>query len=141
MKKCTAMLLAVLCILSLANCGASSEPDHWSSVSEAILQSPAAKLETAGGQTAYVDGEISLLRTFTSLRLTAVPMEPADGPDDWIYRITFNPSEKVTGTEELVIAFHDAYVQIGTEYYLPEQDVPYQSIMEWVSGKFNYFLG
>ena len=103
-----------------------------------IRESAAAKLELPDGASVFVDSEIALLRGFADLRLREVPLEPGDREEDWRYRITFNPSERVKGAEEIVVSFHDSYVQIGSEYWLPEEGVPYESILEWAALKFDY---
>ena len=88
----------------------------------------------------YVDSEIASLRSFADLNIQESPLEPADSEDDWLYRIVFNPSEKVTGSDEITVSFHKDYVQIDNEYYLPSDGVSYDSILEWAEGKFGYFL-
>ena len=50
------------------------------------------------------------------------------------------PSEKVTGNDEITVSFHEDYLQIDAEYYLPADGVSYESILEWTAGKFDYFL-
>lgn len=105
-----------------------------------IRTAPCAKLETADGQIVYVDSKIDKLSSLADMEIHAAPMEPADEPDDWIYRITFNPSEKVSGSEEIVVSFHETYVQINSEYYLANEGVDFSSILDWAESKFAYFL-
>lgn len=105
-----------------------------------ISEAVAAKFETADGKTVMVDGEIHLLRSMSELEIQQAPMTPADNPDDWIYRITFNPVEKVPNGEEIVVSVHEKYLQIGTEYYLPYGNVDFKSILEWFDGKAAYFF-
>ena len=107
---------------------------------EKIKESPAARMELPEGSSTYVDSEIVTLRSFADLEIQSSPLEPADSEDDWLYRIVFNPSEKVTGTDEVIVSFHKDYVQINTEYYLPADGVSYDSILEWAEGKFDYFM-
>ncbi len=106
-----------------------------------ISEAVAAKFETADGQSVMVDGEIDLLRSMSELDIQQAPMTPADDPEDWIYRITFNPIEKVPNGEEVIVYVHEKYLQIGTEYYLPIGDVSFDSILEWFDGKAAYFIG
>ena len=73
------------------NTGTREYTDGMIKISEAV----AAKFETADGRSVLVDGEIDLLRSMSELEIQQAPMTPADGPEDWIYRITFNPVEKV----------------------------------------------
>ena len=129
-------LLAAVIVISLAACSTSKEK----TVFDYIRESPTAKMELPNGSSTYVDSEIDSLRSFADLRIQPSPLEPADSEDDWLYRIVFNPTEKVTGTKEVIVSFHKDYVQINTEYYLPADGVSYESILEWVEGKFIYFL-
>ena len=123
-------------VISLTACSSNSEK----TVFDKIKESPAAKIELSEGASTYVDSEIASLRSFADLEIQASPLEPADSEDDWLYRIVFNPSEKVTGTDEIIVSFHKDYLQINTEYYLPADGVSYESILEWAEGKFDYFL-
>ena len=106
-----------------------------------ISEAVAAKFETADGRSVLVDGEIDLLRSMSELDIQQAPMTPADDPDDWIYRITFNPVEKVPNGEEIVVSVHEKYMQIENEYYLPYGDFDFESILAWFDGKAAYFFG
>ncbi len=139
MRKRTRIIIGILTIMiafSLAACSSSKEK----TVFDYIRESPTAKMELPDGKITYVDSEIASLRALADLRIQSSPLEPADSEDDWLYRIVFNPSEKVTGTDTIIVSFHKDYVQINTEYYLPAEGVTYDSIIEWVEGKFDYFL-
>lgn len=106
-----------------------------------ISEAVAAKFETADGRFVLVDGEIELLRAMSELDIQQAPMTPADDPDDWIYRITFNPVEKVPNGEEIVVLVHEKYLHIENEYYLPYGNVDFESILSWFDGKAAYFFG
>ena len=105
-----------------------------------ISESVAARFETADGKSVIVDSEIDLLTSLAELEIQAAPMTPADDPDDWIYRITYNPVDKVPNGEEVIVYVHEKYLQIGSEYYLPIGDVSFDSILEWFHGKADYFI-
>lgn len=105
-----------------------------------ISEAVAARFETADGKSVLVDSEIDLLASLAELELQAVPMTPADDPEDWIYRITFNPAEKVPNGEEIVVSVHEKYIQIGAEYYLPKDGVNLDTILDWFDGKAAYFF-
>ena len=105
-------------------------------ISEAVV----AKFETADGQSIMMDGEIDLLRSMSELDIQQAPMTPADNPDDWIYRITFNPAEKVANGEEIVVSVHEKYLHIGSEYYLPYGNIDFESILAWFAEKAAYFF-
>ena len=106
-----------------------------------IKEAVAARFETADGKSVMIDSEIALLTSLAELEIQEAPMTPADDPEDWIYRITFNPIEKVPNGEEVIVYVYEKYLQIGTEYYLPIGDVSFDSILEWFDGKAAYFIG
>ena len=135
-KKVTIFALISVLITALAACTSNEKK----SVFDMIRESPVAKLLLPDGSKTIVDSEISSLHSFADLNIQQSTMEPADKEEDWLYRIIWNPSEKVKGAEEIIVSFHEDYVQINTEYYLPEKDVSYQSILEWAEGKFAYFM-
>ena len=136
MKRLLAMILACL-LLALAGC---AEKPSGKSVMEQIEESPAAKLLRQDGTEILVDSEIALLRGFSALRLHVAPLEPADKEADWLYRIVFNPAKHVREAPEITVSFHKDYVQVGREYYVPDEDVTMDSILEWAAGKCDYFF-
>jgi len=136
MKKLIVTILTLSMILSLAACSSTKDK----SVFDLIKESPAARLELPDGSNCMVDSEIDSLKTIADLRLQAAPMEPSDSESDWLYRIVFNPSEKVKNTEEIILSFHQKYVQIGTEFYLPEEGVNFEDILDLVETKFEKFM-
>ena len=105
-----------------------------------ISESVAARFETADGKSIVIDSEIDLLTSLAELEIQEAPMTPADDPEDWIYRITYNPVDKVPNGEEVIVYVHEKYLQIGSEYYLPIGDVSFDSILEWFDGKAAYFI-
>lgn len=105
-----------------------------------ISESVVARFETADGNSVVVDSEIDLLTSLAELAIQEVPMTPADDPEDWIYRITYNPIDKVPNGEEVIVYVHRKYLQIGSEYYLPIGDVCFVSILDWFDGKAAYFI-
>ena len=137
MKKSILNIITVL-LLGIMLCGCSGKSEN--ETMDEIRNSPMAKLETSSNEMVYVDSEIATLKSFADLEIQAAPIEPADNEEDWIYRITFNPSEKVSGSNEIVVAFHESYIQIGSEFYLPKSGVEYSSILEWIESKVDYFF-
>ena len=107
---------------------------------DTIKHSPAARMELPDGSFAYMDSEISSIYSFADLELMQAPMEPADKESDWLYRIIFNPSEKVTDANEVVVSFHIKYVQINHEFYLTAEGVEFDRVLEWARSKFDYFI-
>lgn len=135
LKKIPLLLLSFLLILALGACNAPADTDPLA----AIRQSPAARLEAPDGTQILVDSEIALLRSFADFRIQPAPLEPADGEEDWLCRIIFNPAETVKGGEEITVSFHRDYLQINSEFYLPEPGVPYDTLLTWAEGKLVYF--
>lgn len=97
-------------------------------------------MELPDGSSVYVDSEIDSIRSFADLDLMASPLEPADNESDWLYRIIFNPSEKVSDANEIIVSFHEKYVQIDSEYYQTPEGVEFESILQWAESKFDYFI-
>lgn len=143
MKKRIVLALCLLMLLSAAACRKAPAPGssgHSKPVFDVIRESAAAKLELPDGSGVFVDSEIASLRSFAEFKLQEAPMEPADSEEDWLYRITFNPAEKVKGGDEYVVSFHQDYVQIGAELYLPEDGTDYGEILAWAEGKFDALM-
>ena len=105
-----------------------------------ISEAVAARFETADGKSVIVESEIALLSSMAELELQRVPMTPADDPEDWIYRITFNPKEKVPNEEEIIVFVHETYLQIGNEYYLPIGDTEFDGILGMFESLAAYFV-
>lgn len=137
MKKLFAVLIMFALAILVTGCSKSRGETVWDS----IKASPAARLELPDGSSVYVDSEIDLIRSFADLDLMAAPLSPADEEGDWLYRIVFAPSEKVKDAGEVVVSFHEKYLQIESEFYLPPQGAEYESILEWASSKFDHFMG
>lgn len=136
MKRIFILLIALTLAFSLIGCSKHSNE----TVFDAIKLSPAAKIELPDGSSAYVDSEIDSIRSFADLELMEASLKPADNESDWLYRIIFNPSEKVKNTDEIIVSFHEKYIQINSEYYLTAEGVPFDGVLEWAESKFDYFI-
>lgn len=136
MKKWVTMLIAFSLAFSITGCTKNNDK----TVLDMIKASPAATMELPDGSSVYVDSEIDSIRSFADLDLMAAPLEPADSESDWLYRIVFNPNDKVMNADEVIVSFHEKYVQIDSEYYLTPEDVEFESILQWVESKFDYFI-
>ena len=131
MKKLRALFLIFVCIFVLSLCKTNEQVER-----EKISDYAVATFE-------YVDhvgyklitSEIDSLDTFDSLLL-----KPSDNKFDgnWIYRITFNPTEYSKNTKEVVILFGEESVSINGKTYIGD-GVPYSEILNWVSGKYDFF--
>ncbi len=75
-----------------------------------------------------------------SLEIEQAPLEPVDQKDDWQYRITYNPRDIVSDSEEIIVSFHSEYIQVGSNFYLSKQGVNFEDILEWAESKFEYFV-
>ncbi len=135
------LLVAVIVCIVLAVC-LMTDPfsTKEKTVFDKIQESPVAKMELPNGSAFFVGRDVLLLHTFAGLKLVESPLEPADMEEEWLYRIVFNPAERMKGTDEIIVSFHKDYVQIGSEYYLPESGVSYSSILEWARGKYEHFF-
>ena len=138
MQKRIYALIGILTAVTFSLCGCSQEKEK--TVLDLIWESPAARMELPDGSAVIVDSEIAALRSFADLKIQTSPIESSDSEADWLYRIVFNPTEKVQGSDEITVSFHKDYVQINSEYWLPEEGVPYESVLEWAEGKFKYFF-
>lgn len=136
MKKLFSMLIAFALAFSLPGCSKNNDK----TVLDRIKASPAAILELPDGTSVFVDSEIDSIRSFADLDLTEAPLEPADNEEDWLYRIVFNPHDKVANADEIIVSFHEKYVQIDSEYFLTPEDVAFESILQWTESKFDYFF-
>ena len=105
----TAIIVLTVLVLSLCACQ-KEEPAEEKTVFDRIRESTVARMDLTDGTSIIVDSEIASLKTFADLQLQAAPMEPADSVDDWLYRIVFDPSNKVQGTEQIIVSFHADYV-------------------------------
>lgn len=133
MKRILLLLIAFTLAFSLIGCSKQSNE----TVFDTIRNSPAAKLELSNGSSTYVDGEIASLSSFADLDLMKTTLEPTDSESDWLYRIIFNPSEKVQNADEITVSFHKEYIQINSKYYLTAEGVPFDGVLEWVESKFD----
>ena len=130
------MLIALSLAFSITGCTKNNDK----TVLDIIKASPAAAMEMPDGSSVYVDSEIDSIRSFADLDLMAAPLEPADSEIDWLYRIVFNPNDKVANADEIIVSFHEKYVQIDSEYYLTPEEVEFESILQWAESKFGYFI-
>lgn len=59
---------------------------------------------------------------------------------EWIYRFTYSPKEKVIDGEEIILLFGSDSMSINGTSYQPEPGVDYSSILEWAEGLYQYSL-
>ena len=66
---------------------------------------------------------------------------PADETftQEWIYRFTYNPQEKVINGHEIIVLFGASSLEIDGVTYAPEEGTSYDSILEWAEGVYKYY--
>ena len=136
MKKAVLILLAALLLLTLAACA--PEKTETNTVFDLIRESPAARLELPDGRSVLVDGEIASLRGLSDMRFDEVNLYYEE--DAWLYKIVFNPSEKVQNAPEIPVYFYKTYLKIENSCYYPSGKASYSGVLDWVEGKFAYFM-
>ena len=102
-----------------------------------ISQATAAKFETADGRWVMVKDEIELLTSLAEYEIHPAPMTPADSPEDWIYRLTY----EISDGEKVVVYVHERYLDIGSEFYLPDGNISFEGILGCFNEMEEYFLG
>ena len=137
MKKAITILITVIMIMVLTACSASKEKER--SIFNRIQESSVALMESSDGVKVYV-WNMQDLASLSSLQIEEAPLEPADKEEDWLYRITYNPKDKVSNSEEIIVSFHRDYIQIGSEFYQAKQGVDYDDILEWAKSKHEYLV-
>ncbi|MCD7752666.1 MAG: hypothetical protein LUI10_13190 [Lachnospiraceae bacterium] len=113
-------------------------PEKEEDVFNRIGQAPCAKFEYCESEEPiFVTSEIRQLSTsFLSLTL-----ESSDIPvSDWIYRVTFYNRETFIGEDqEIVILVGENSLSVNGEIYSTPEEIPYESILEYYDGKYQYF--
>ena len=135
MKKAITILITVIVIMALTACYASKEK----SIFDRIQESSVALMESSDRVKVYV-WNMQDLASLSSLQIEEAPLEPADKEEEWVYRITYNPKDKVSNSEEITVSFHRDYIQIGSEFYQAKQGVDYDDILEWAKSKHEYLV-
>ena len=59
--------------------------------------------------------------------------------EEWRYRFTYNPQERVIGGHEIVVLFGFTSMEIDGTTYVPEAGVEYSTILEWAEGAYGYY--
>ena len=105
---------------------------------QAISSAPVVKLEYAGQQDAE---PIFADNVGSASSIAEMNIQPSDQPfdEEWIYRFTYNPPEKVLNSEEIIVLFGSSSMSVDGTAYLPEEGVDYDSILEWAEGLYQYY--
>ena len=135
-KVLLAALLFCLCLLPAGcNTGGSG-----SDVMDEIRNSPVVKLEFAGRQDAE---PVFSDNAGTTASIADMRVQAPDGEfdEEWIYRFTYNPQEKVIDGNEIVVLFGESSMSVDGVKYLPEDGVDYGDILQWAEGAYDCCAG
>lgn len=131
------MILCLIFIASftLSSCNQKGKTDDiW----EQVRSAPVVKLESAqqDEEPIFVDN------TGSVTAIADMRIQPSDQTfdEEWIYRFTYNPHEKVLDSQEIVILFGSSSLSADGTTYLPEEGVPYDSILEWAESLYQSYL-
>lgn len=131
------MILCLIFIASftLSSCNQAVQTDDiW----EQVRSAPVVKLEWAqqDEEPIFVDN------TGSVTAIADMRIQPSDQTfdEEWIYRFSYNPHEKVLDSQEIVILFGSSSLSAGGTTYLPEEGVPYDSILEWAESLYQSYL-
>ena len=106
---------------------------------EEIGRSPVVKLEYSGqeGGKPILSWDPIMMLGWSSMAI-----QPTEGEftEEWIYRFTYNPREKVIGGHEIVILFGETSMSIDGVLYQPEDGVAYDKVLEWARLKYDYVV-
>ena len=108
-----------------------------SSIFEEIRTAPVVELEFAKQQEnepLFVDNA----GTTTSIADMNIIPSDEEFSQEWLYRFTYNPQEKVIDGQEIVVLFVSSAIEIDGVTYVPEDGVSYEAILEWAEGVYNY---
>ena len=130
----------ILCLIFIASFTLSScnqkvkTDDIW----EQVRSAPVVKLESAqqDEEPIFVDN------TGSVTAIADMRIQPSDQTfdEEWIYRFSYNPHEKVLDSQEIVILFGSSSLSADGTTYLPEEGVPYDSILEWAESLYQSYL-
>ena len=131
------MILCLIFIASftLSSCNQAVQTDDiW----EQVRSAPVVKLESAqqNEEPIFVDN------TGSVTAIADMRIQPSDQTfdEEWIYRFSYNPHEKVLDSQEIVILFGSSSQSADGTTYLPEEGVPYDSILEWAESLYQSYL-
>lgn len=132
----TIILLSCIILLTLTACNVSETENN---VLEEIRSAPVVKLESSeqqDSQPIFVDN----VGTTTSIADMRIQSSTEEFSEEWLYRFTYNPNEKVIDGHEIVVLFGSTSMEIDGTPYTPEDGVDYDTILEWAEGAYNYYM-
>lgn len=129
------LLLSGITFLTLTACHIRETETN---VLEEIHSAPVVKLECAGQQDSqpiFVDNVV----TTTSIVDMRIQSSTKEFDEEWLYRFTYNPDEKVINGHEIVVLFGSSSMEIDGTTYIPEDGVEYDKILEWAEVVYDYY--
>ena len=131
------MILCLIFIASftLSSCNQAVQTDDiW----EQVRRAPVVKLEWAQQDEEPIFAD----NTGSVTAIADMRIQPSDQTfdEEWIYRFSYNPHEKVLDSQEIVILFGSSSLSADGTTYLPEEGVPYDSILEWAESLYQSYL-
>lgn len=107
------------------------------SLMETIRSAPVVKLEYADQsdhQQVFVDN------TGSTASIADMDIQSSQNgfSEEWVYRFTYNPREKVRGGQEIVVLFGSTSMEIDGTIYTPRDGVTYDAILDWAEGVYNF---
>ena len=139
MMKRKQILWLILCSFCLLFSACSSNQEE-NNILEEIRSAPVVKLEFAEQQSdepIFADNTVPT-ETFADLRIQTSDDE---WDEEWIYRFTYNPKEKVINGHEIIVQIGLTSASINGVVYIPEEDVDDSAILEWAEGVYKRVVG
>lgn len=108
------------------------------SLMETIRSAPVVKLEYADQsdhQQVFVDNAGST----ASIADMDIQSSQNGFSEEWLYRFTYNPREKVRGGQEIVVLLGSTSMEIEGTTYTPGDGVSYDVILDWAEGVYDFY--
>ena len=131
------LILIGMILLVLAFCNLNkTENDLFAEIRTA----PVVKLESseAGEKAAIFVDNAGTTASIAEMRIQSSTKKFSE---EWLYRFTYNPQEKVIGGQEITVLFGLDSLEINGTVYIPEDGVKYETILEWAEGVYEYYQG
>lgn len=108
------------------------------SLMETIRSAPVVKLEYADQsdhQQVFVDN------TGSTASIADMDIQSSQNgfSEEWVYRFTYNPREKVRGGQEIVVLLGSTSMEIEGTTFTPGDGVAYDAILDWAEGVYDFY--
>lgn len=103
-----------------------------------IRSAPVVKLEYADQpdhQLVFVDNAGST----ASIADMDIDSSQDEFSEEWLYRFTYNPREKVRGGHEIVVLLGSTAMEIDGTTFTSGDGVAYDAILDWAEGVYNFY--